>query len=134
LEYMCCYCSIFICWTLSKGEFHVSVSSWETQGDFTTCHPRPVIKIKLIEERSGVLALDDKELGRVCEQPNKPTQSIHILINQWCNNSVSFEILVLPVLQHFFNDHWRGDSSWEQGGSQVEILLRFLPGMLIGNF
>jgi len=51
------------------GQVAASSPYWSTPAEFSTTNPTPVVKVKLFTDSTSMLALDDKELGKVTINP-----------------------------------------------------------------
>ncbi|XP_047202286.1 calcium-dependent secretion activator 1-like isoform X3 [Girardinichthys multiradiatus] len=83
---------------LQTDQAEASKPIWGTQGDFTTTQPLPTVKVKLFTESTGVLALEDKELGRVVlhPTPNSPKQcEFHkMTVSKGCPDDLKIKLAI----------------------------------------
>ncbi|XP_029682746.1 calcium-dependent secretion activator 1 isoform X4 [Takifugu rubripes] len=83
---------------LQTDQAEASKPVWGTQGDFTTTQPLPAVKVKLFTESTGVLALEDKELGKVVlhPTPNSPKQSeLHkMTVSKGCPDDLKIKLAI----------------------------------------
>uniref|UniRef100_A0A669DHZ5 Calcium dependent secretion activator 2 n=1 Tax=Oreochromis niloticus TaxID=8128 RepID=A0A669DHZ5_ORENI len=93
---------------LQTDQVEASRPQWGTQGDFTTTHPLPSVKVKLFLESTGVLALDDKELGKVILNPTtygpKHTEFHRMIVpknSQDTELKIKLAVLTCYTLFHF---------------------------------
>ncbi|XP_026774849.3 calcium-dependent secretion activator 2 isoform X3 [Pangasianodon hypophthalmus] len=118
---------------LQTDQAEASRPQWGTQGDFTTTHPLPVVKVKLFTESTGVLALEDKELGRVVLNPttNGPkTAELHKMIIPKNSQDVDLKIKLAvrmdkpPNMKHSGYLYVLGQRVWKRWKRRYFVLVQ----------
>uniref|UniRef100_A0A672MDB1 Calcium dependent secretion activator 2 n=1 Tax=Sinocyclocheilus grahami TaxID=75366 RepID=A0A672MDB1_SINGR len=124
---------IFFCYFLDILTVKLCKSLWGTQGDFTTTHPLPVVKVKLFTESTGVLALEDKELGRVVLHPttNGPKMAeLHKMVVPKNSQDVDLKIKLAvrmdkpPNMKHSGYLYALGQRVWKRWKRRYFVLVQ----------
>ncbi|CAL8260052.1 unnamed protein product [Merluccius merluccius] len=118
---------------LQTDQAEASRPQWGTQGDFSCTQPLPCIKVKLFTESTGVLALEDKELGRVVlnPTPNGPKQAeLHRMATPRSSQDPELRIKLAvrmdkpPNMKHCGYLHALGQRVWKRWKRRYFVLVQ----------